>query len=54
MEQQTVFAVYYGGQFMCKVYAYTKYDAIEKVFSRVANIHPNKDRKKYVAKVAIV
>lgn len=54
MEQQTVFAVYYDGEFMCKIYAYTKWEAIDKVFYRVATIHPERDRKKYVAKVAIV
>jgi hypothetical protein len=54
MEQQTMYAIYYGSEFMCKIYACTKWEAIDRVFSRVASIHPNKDRKKYVAKVVFV
>lgn len=54
MEQQTMYAIYYGSEFMCKIYACTKWEAIERVFSRVASIHPDKDRKKYVAKVVFV
>ena len=54
MEQQTMFAIYYDSEFMCKIYACTKWEAIDRVFSRVASIHPDKDRKKYVAKVVFV
>jgi hypothetical protein len=54
MEQQIMYAVYYGGTYVCKIYACTKWEAIERVFSRVANVHPNTDRKKYTIKVAFV
>ena len=51
MEQQTMYAIYYGGEYMCKIYAHTKWEAVDRVFYRVSSIHPNKERNKYVAKV---
>lgn len=54
MEQQQIFAVFYGRTFVCKIYAHSKFEAIERVYSRVVQVRPDMERQKYCAKVVNV
>lgn len=49
LEYTYLFKVLYGRKHMCDVTAHTKYEAIERAYSRASVYHPNIDRTKLIA-----
>jgi hypothetical protein len=50
MEQEYLFKVYYDRVFVLDVFAHTKWEAIEKAFSKFSPTRPLLKRKKFTAK----
>ncbi len=50
MESEYVFKVYYGGVFVIDIIAHTKWEAIEKAWSKFSPTRPLLKRGKFKAK----
>jgi hypothetical protein len=51
MEQEHLFKVYYEKVFVLDVFAHTKWEAIEKAFSKFAPSRPLLKREKFKARI---